>query len=123
MVKTLYNTRIKQLINGYYMNYLPVDVYRSAGPDCSLNGVTATDGYQLVVPCEDGHISDEDIDNSTRSIVILEAGCILGRPHFKPQTTGSYHAMFGGNFVYTSDSRFSRKYGGQPVQVHDRFES
>jgi hypothetical protein len=28
--------------------------------------------------------------------------------------------MFGGNFVYTSDSRFPNKY---PIPVHDRWES
>lgn len=30
--------------------------------------------------------------------------------------------MFGGNFVETSDSRFSAKYP-HPIPVHDRFES
>jgi hypothetical protein len=123
LVKTLYNTRIKQLINGYYMNYLPVDVYRSAGQDCTLNGVTATDQYQLVVACEDGHISEEDIDNSSTPVVVLILGSIMGHPHFKPETQGNQHSMMGGNFVYSCDSRFRRTYGGQPVAVHDRFES
>lgn len=31
--------------------------------------------------------------------------------------------MFGGNFVYTSDSRFTEAFGGTPVPVHDRFEA
>ena len=105
------------------MNYLPVNVLRNTDmSDTSLNGVTATDAYRLLVPCEDGHVTEEDIDNSNRPVVILEYGEILGSPHFKPQTDGHHHSMFGGNFVYTSDSRFSRKYGKQPIAVHDRFE-
>lgn len=106
------------------MNYLPVNVLRNTDmSDCSLNGVTATDHYYLVVPCEDGHVSESDIDNMERDVVVLEFGEILGSPHFKPQTNGQHHSMFGGNFVHTSDSRFSRKYGNQPIAVHDRFES
>jgi len=27
--------------------------------------------------------------------------------------------MFGGNFIYTSDSRFPNKY---PIAIHDRYE-
>ena len=104
------------------MNYLPVNVYRSAGSDCTLNGVTSTDDYSLVVPCEDGHITDESIENSDTPVVVLIYGEILGSPHFKPETQGHHHSMMGGNFVYSSDSRFSRKYGNQPIAVHDRFE-
>ena len=30
------------------------------------------------------------------------------------------HSMFGGNFIYTSDSRFPSR---APIQVHDRVEN
>jgi hypothetical protein len=56
------------------MNYLTVDVYRSAGIDCTNNGVTSD-------------------------------------------------TMFGGNFVYTTDSRFKELYGSNPIHVHDRIEN
>lgn len=30
--------------------------------------------------------------------------------------------MFGGNFIHTCDSRFSKSTPGYPIPVHDRFE-
>jgi len=103
------------------MKYLPVSVYRSAGQDCSLNGVTSVAGVKLVVPCADGHISEEDV--ADRGYVKLVPGELGGRINFAPEGTENVWTMFGGNFVYTSDSRFSRAYGGAPVHVHDRIES
>lgn len=106
------------------MRYLPVSVLRDTSmSDSSLGGVTSDDSIRLVVPCEDGHVTMEDIDNSNTPTVILLPGKILDCPHFRPETEDGSRGMFGGNFVYTSDSRFRRKYGNQPIQVHDRFES
>ena len=103
------------------MNYLPVDVYRSAGSDCSLNGVTSIEGVKLVVPCADGHITEDNVaDFGYTKLVAGEKG---GRINFVPENTENRWTMFGGNFVYTSDSRFSRAYGSAPVHVHDRIES
>ena len=100
------------------MRYLPVNVYTNdAFGDCSNSGVTARMPERLVVPCEDGHISEEDVVD--RGYVVLELGTILDSKHFKvPGTRG----MFGGNFVYSSDSRFGKAYGRQPIHVHDRIE-
>ena len=41
------------------MNYLTVDVYRSAGIDCTNNGVTSETSPTFVVPCEHGPISGD----------------------------------------------------------------
>lgn len=101
------------------MNYLPVFVYSSGKYDCSNNGVTVTSRDKLVVPCEDGHITEEEV--AQRGYTVLVPGKILDSIHFKPKgVTG--HTMFGGNFVCTSDSRFAAVYGRQPVHVHDRIE-
>ncbi len=102
------------------MNYLPVNVYTS-GTDCSLNGVTFTNPNDLVVPCEDGHITEEDVE--ARGYIRLVPGKILNCPNFTPEGTENKWTMMGGNFVYSTDSRFSRKYGNAPVAVHDRIES
>ena len=99
------------------MNYLPVTVLTEGGYDCSCNGVTVTHAKKLVVPCEDGHLSEEDVEK--RGYVVLELGVILKSIHFKqPGKRG----MFGGNFVWSSDSRFGKAYGRQPIHVHDRHE-
>ena len=102
--------------------FISVDVYRSAGRDCSLGGVTSNDTYSLYVPVTDGHITLDDIENDRRPSVILIPGERGGCKNFKPEIDDNSHSMFGGNFVYTSDSRFSRAYGHAPVAVHDRFE-
>ena len=102
------------------MKYLPVNVFRSSLGDCTNGGVTADDDSLFVVPCEDGFLTDEGLADR-HNVVILEPAEIMGSLYFKPSTiTG--HSMAGGNFVYTSDSRFSRTYSKQPVRVHDRVE-
>ena len=99
--------------------YLPVSVYRSAGSDCTLGGVTATDEPYLVVPCPDGHVTEEDV--ADRGYTVLVPGHKGGLLNFTPEGVEGW-SMMGGNFVYTSDSRFSRLYGSSPIAVHDRFE-
>ena len=99
--------------------YLPVSVYRSPGSDCSLSGITSTDDPYLVVPCHDGHITEDDV--ADRGYSVLIPGTKGGALNFVPEGVEGW-SMFGGNFVYTSDSRFSRLYGHSPIAVHDRFE-
>ena len=101
------------------MNYLPVYVYTSGGQDCSANGVTVTSQKKLVVPYKDGFITEDGV--AKHGYVKLELGKIMDSIHFKPAGVTKW-TMFGGNFVYSSDSRFSEKYGRQPVHVHDRIE-
>lgn len=106
------------------MNYITVEVYRSSGSDCSMNGVTAPNsGVTLAVPVVRGYLTDEDVVE--RGYVILEAmppafaSCPV-RFKVRGETRMS---MASGNFVYTSDSRFSETYGPAPVSVHDRIEA
>lgn len=105
------------------MNYLPVNVYTSGGYDCTAGGVTHRMPERLVVPCEDGHITLEDVANRGYVVLELKTMNVGGRESvsFKPEGIRG-HSMFGGNFVYTSDSRFAKKYGRQPIHVHDRVE-
>jgi hypothetical protein len=90
------------------------------GPDCSCNGVTVTHRDKLVVPCDEGNITEGDVKSF--GYVVLELKSIRDSVHFKPVTLEGKHSMFGGNFVYSSDSRFARQYGRQPIHVHDRVE-
>ena len=102
------------------MNYLPVNVYRNDGPDCSNDGVTTRYGCMFVVPCEDGFLTEEGLADR-EDVVFLDPAEIMGSLYFKPRgLTG--HSMFGGNFVWSSDSRFRQTHSNQPVRVHDRVE-
>ena len=102
------------------MNYLTVEVYRTAGIDCTNNGVTSETSQTFVVPCEFGPISSDWAEE--REYVILVPGKAGNRMHVKPEGVGR-HTMFGGNFVYSSDSRFKENYGSNPIHVHDRIEN
>jgi len=103
------------------MKYLPVSVYTN-GSDCTMNGVSFTHADKLVVPCEDGFLSLDDVTDRGYAILELEDSNLRGAPpHFKQAGRKGWN-MFGGNYVSTSDSRFSRKYGWSPIAVHDRYE-
>ena len=86
------------------------------GDDCTNGGVSgkATDailaGYGI-----------PEIFNPKegRPLLLLAERCgrLIAVPAFQPQ--GKCGPMFGGRFVYTSDSRFPSE---QPIHIHDRFE-
>ena len=107
------------------MRYLKVEVM---GRDCTNNGVSSTHKDNLVVPCEEGNYSAEDVKEYGYEILELQASNLKGEvyghevpPHFIPNGE-KRHTMFGGNYV-TGDSRFTRKYGWSPLSVHDRIEA
>ena len=100
--------------------YLPVTVYNPTHGNCSNNGVTVTHANKLVVPCPDGHVTQEDVDNNGYIVLDIEHK-MQGHTCFKPRSDKRW-LMAGGAFVYTSDSRFSRHYANHPISVHDRYE-
>lgn len=103
--------------------YIPVDVYKNPLGDCTMNGVTVT-ANMLLVEVPDGYIGEEEIKNRREkgeNVVVLVVGRAGNRDHLKPEGEKRW-TMFGGNFVYSSDSRFGRVYGARPMHVHDRIE-
>lgn len=102
------------------MRYLPVTVYNPTHGNCSANGITETHKTKLVVPCRDGHITQESVDEFGYIVLELKEK-VKGYVHFA-QKNDTRWLMAGGAFVYTSDSRFSRAYGNYPIPVHDRHE-
>ncbi len=102
------------------MRYLPVTVYNPTHGNCSNNGVTVTHQDRLVVPCTDGHVTQEDVDNNGYVVLELEHKTV-GYMCFK-QLNDERWLMAGGAFVYSSDLRFRLTYGPYPIAVHDRYE-
>lgn len=105
-----------------------VTVYRDAdGSDCSMNGITSQNTRLHACWNDDDLFSlPTDFGNSD---IVIKADKICGDmitlrafviKDGKAKTTGG---MFGGNFIYCSDSRFP-KIGdfSSPIPVHDRFE-
>lgn len=102
------------------MRYLPVDVYVNARPgDCTNGGITVRQPERLVVECADGFMTAEDVANAGCTVLVVKDKPFA---HAKPALKQEFEkrwTMFGGNFVYSSDSRFPFD---APVAVHDRIE-
>jgi hypothetical protein len=107
---------------------LVINVYRWAGPDCSMRGISAQHDKLCVVNCVGPFEPSEDCP--AVELVKLRHGNVVLQP-----VDPEYHGgggkwlMFGGNFGYTSDSRFNakvRELSGYdfsfPVAIHDRYE-
>jgi len=96
---------------------LTVGVFREVDfPDCTANGITSKVSRILLV--------DDSIEGPFK---VGKESSICGREyiHAEPrkesfEMRGDRYGMFGGNFIYTSDSRFPNSY---PIPVHDRFET
>ena len=101
------------------MRYLPVNVYANTdGYDCTNKDITLTHQNKLVVECETGFMSEETIREE--GYIVLVPHTINGYTYLKAKGE-KRHTMMGGNFVYSSDSRF-RKLTSTPIAVHDRIE-
>jgi len=87
------------------------------GSDCTNNGVTSEKEHILLL-CEDGPFKIKEGDSYLTLMkgwggrALMAVSVIDGIPKA---------GMFGGHFIYSSDSRFT-KFSGQPIHVHDRFE-
>lgn len=107
-------------LSGLYCN-----VYRASEfPDCTNNGITSrTSRIILIDETQSGpFVPDKDeiylllVQNDSKS-----KGYIYAEPRMNGEKINDLdYGMFGGNFVYSSDSRFPSDY---PIPVHDRFES
>lgn len=104
-----------------------VSVFRDDLGDCSANGLSSKFDKVTVVNCEGPFEPSAD-----RPAVKMEFGNIAGTVKVVPvgDEYKDRHSMFGGTFVYSSDSRFAKKCAeltGLPfwsgaVPFHDRYE-
>lgn len=105
------------------INALPVEVYRSKF-DCTNNGISSRYNELLVV-CPDGHIK-VDAENPPENLFNMSKINMFGKTYYRlePYNTEGKWYMFGGNFGYTSDSRFSDLVEGMSgaVKIFDRHE-
>ncbi|HRW21306.1 MAG TPA: hypothetical protein P5509_04980 [Bacteroidales bacterium] len=104
------------------MTGLYVTVYKDAdGSDCSANGITSC--YSRLILVGEGVDGPFEVKKGEPYLKFVKRNMGRGEYlHAEPVNFGSGEIgpMFGGNFIYTSDSRFPSDY---PIPVHDRFES
>lgn len=100
---------------------LVAEVFRSALGDCTNNGISKDRRRLYILSEQKGPFEPQDI----RDCVYIEWREICGEPYIncKPAYFRKRWYMAGGNFLYTSDSRFrditKSKY---PIPIHDRYE-
>ena len=101
-----------------------VSIYRDAdGVDCTINGVSNQHRrailYRGDVP--ENHpkdyaalvLDEKPITICARTVARVRA-VPVGETHW---------TMFGGNFIWSCDSRFRQEVSEYPIAVHDRIES
>lgn len=101
---------------------LTARVYRDSElGDCTNNGISAHAGELYILATQKGAFEPEDI----RQCVYIEWREVFGEQYIdcKPAYFRRHWYMSGGNFLYSSDSRFrdvtKSKY---PIAIHDRYE-
>lgn len=113
------------------MKALIVSVYRNAAyPDTTNCGVSAVyDEAYLVGDGVDGpwEVPDNVNEHDGKAVLRIHKTEYLGKTNVSAVPNGYKNVvgrlMFGGNFVYSSDSRFAKINDRAPVPVHDRDET
>lgn len=108
------------------MKGLVVQIYRTAGPDCTNGGVSVKHDEALVI----GEGIPEIFDAHDRPVLRLVNG--LGKAktaRLVPVAVEHKWTMFGGNFAFSSDGRFRHAVDAicgaamnGAVPIHDRVE-
>lgn len=96
-------------------------VYRSDLGDCTNDGISSERRELYILAKEKGPFEPEDI----RECVYIEWRDVCGELYIdcKPAYFKKHWYMAGGNFLYTSDSRFREITKSQyPISIHDRYE-
>lgn len=91
--------------------------------DCTNGGYSSNDyrGYIFDEKLNDGNFSLEEMGDNDY-LVVVDGPYNTKRAVPKSLIDSGKHYMFGGNFVYTSDSRFARLNNGNPIKIFDRVE-
>ena len=102
------------------MTGLSANIFKSSLGDCTNNGFSSTRDDVIVFSedIERGNISLDEV----RDDYLVIVGGPYGTVRAIPKSLLNSEYMFGGNFVYTSDSRFSKLNNGNPIKIFDRVE-
>lgn len=93
------------------------NIYKAHYGDCSNNGISARNDCVMVVSPEYENTNDWTGEN----VCVIRERNVYGKRHvyLVPFKLRDRHTMFGGCFVYSSDSRFPEN---RPLPLHDRVE-
>lgn len=118
-----YRDEIKEYMKGKYevQRGLSAEVFRSELGDCTNGGISSEARELYLLGCETSPFYPTDL----RQCVMIEGRDVMGEHYVsaKPIVHRKRWYMAGGNFLYTSDSRYKEITGiSYPVSIHDRYE-
>jgi len=94
-------------------------VYRPAdGSDCSLKGISSKHNSIIITGPGIPEVF-EPSENCPEMVLEPNANRVAGNMAIYPADKGEKWYCFGGNFAYSSDSRFP---SNQPIKIYDRRE-
>ena len=95
-------------------------VFRWNLGDCTASGISEKHDKLIIV----GEGIDEvfEVDENTPAVELVKAEQGGKCLHVKPLDETRW-TMFGGNFIYSSDSRFASLNNGNPIKIFDRIEN
>lgn len=103
------------------MKGLTAEIFKWALGDCSNGGISSrVNKVTIVGEGRETEIFEADADAPA---VYIERRELYGEVVLTARPVGVPHGMFGGTFIYTSDSRMTRL--GRfsvPIPLHDRVE-
>lgn len=99
---------------------LLANVFSDDGPDCTNGGVSSFFSKGVLIGEGVPEVFDADVANAKPGYVLMKNER-TGHMYVVPESYMNIkeQCMFGGNFLYTCDSRFPSKY---PLPIHDRLE-
>jgi hypothetical protein len=105
--------------------FISVEVYKFPLGECTNDGVSSKSRLRLLVEVPDGYILESELGDN--DVILVKDSIRTGSDEYVRLTpedlyNSSKWTMAGGNFAYTSDSRFRRSYGQYPLSIHDRVE-
>ena len=114
-------------MEGIIVKGLIANVYRWSLGDCTLGGISSKYDELIILPTESTRKAGIEIPGIFLPNEDFPAIYIFHRPQFgdliasyEDYGIGGPWYMFGGNFIYSSDSRFPAKH---PIKVFDRREN
>lgn len=92
-------------------------IYKPSHGDCSNNGISSKYDCVVVINKE----CEEEREWLGENVCVVREKNVFGKRHvfLVPYRLRNRHTMFGGCFVYSSDSRFQEN---RPLPLHDRIE-
>lgn len=105
--------------------FLLVHILGPRDGDYTNNGITSPENSlhrNFFVPHPDGPFTLAEIEHQRESVIMEVIPPAFAGCPYRFKVRGEKRLITdGGNYLETSDSRFSRVYGG-PIAVHDRIE-